>query len=329
MRIKNILTSLCFCAIALVSTGQINQVNSSGKKFGVWEKKYPNSTITRYKGQFENDLPVGLFKYYEPNGKLSLELNYVKPNFSESIAFSLKDGKPIAKGFYLNQKKDSLWTYLKNGRVVSTEQWQKDKLHGWVITYYESGKVVDSTHYSYGVKSGKYVYYFENGICKTSCNYKNNVLDGTYTEKDVKGNLVYVGKYLDGVRKGKWEFYSADGKLNYYTLQNGEKQDTLIHMNGEFTDTYPSGRPKRIANYQNGQLQGKYLEFYDNGLYELEEHTDNRSQTTEKYKVLKGQKKKFEATYTIGYLNGIAKEFDEDGKVTKQTLFKMGKVVEQ
>ena len=43
--------------------GQINQINSSGKKYGAWEKKYPDSKITRYKGQFENDMPVGVFNY--------------------------------------------------------------------------------------------------------------------------------------------------------------------------------------------------------------------------------------------------------------------------
>ena len=330
MKFSHILLSLVITVFTVDSNAQINQTNAAGKKTGVWEKKYPNSNVTRYIGQFDNGQPTGVFKYYEPNGKLSLELNHVKLGVAEATAYSLVDGKKIATGKYVNQKKDGVWKfYDTQGRVVSKEQLTADVKNGWTINYYESGNVVDSTFYTNGIKNGKYVYYFDAGNVKTLCYYnERGELTGTYKEFDAKGNKVYVGEYNEGSKTGKWHFFNPDGSVRYYTIQTGIKVDTTVRMNGEFEDTYPSGKTKVIANYRNGKLHGKYIELFDNGEYVYEEKTDRRSQSTDTYKVLKGQSTKFVGNYTMGLLNGPAKEYNEAGRVIKETQFKMGKVVE-
>ena len=49
-----------------------NQIDISGKRQGDW-KKYHNNGKLRYKGQFIDDIPSGIFKYYYDTGELKLE----------------------------------------------------------------------------------------------------------------------------------------------------------------------------------------------------------------------------------------------------------------
>ena len=48
---------------ALYAQGGLNQLDSNGKRQGVWKKNYTNNRI-RYVGTFEHGKEVGTFKYY-------------------------------------------------------------------------------------------------------------------------------------------------------------------------------------------------------------------------------------------------------------------------
>ena len=54
----------------------INKTDDIGLKHGKWEKRYPNGNV-RYKGQFKDGEPFGVFQYFYKNGKLKATNNHV------------------------------------------------------------------------------------------------------------------------------------------------------------------------------------------------------------------------------------------------------------
>ena len=70
---KNALLFLLLCIFPLCAIGQsgedINITDQTGKKQGLWIKKYPNGNI-QYEGIFKNDHPVGEFKRYSEDKRL-------------------------------------------------------------------------------------------------------------------------------------------------------------------------------------------------------------------------------------------------------------------
>ena len=42
-----------------VNAQNLNQIDNNGQKQGLWKKSYENGNL-RYKGQFNNDIPIGI-----------------------------------------------------------------------------------------------------------------------------------------------------------------------------------------------------------------------------------------------------------------------------
>ena len=61
--------------ISLAQNTTLNQLSSDGLKTGKWTKKHSSGKL-KYEGTFEKDIPVGEFKRYDINGKLTSKLIY-------------------------------------------------------------------------------------------------------------------------------------------------------------------------------------------------------------------------------------------------------------
>ena len=102
---------LAFCQ------GDINQVDENGNKQGHWEKKYKNGKL-RYSGQFIDNEPIGLFKRFSNKGKLSSTLLYKKGVIAVKAQFFHENGKVLAEGVYIAQKKDSTWKFYSENEQL-------------------------------------------------------------------------------------------------------------------------------------------------------------------------------------------------------------------
>ncbi|MBN1650249.1 MAG: hypothetical protein JW857_02905, partial [Bacteroidales bacterium] len=65
-----LLLNFCFSS----SLSAQNKVDENGLKQGKWTKYQNNKKV--YEGWFENDIPVGTFRYYYPNGHLKIETTF-------------------------------------------------------------------------------------------------------------------------------------------------------------------------------------------------------------------------------------------------------------
>ncbi len=187
-----------------------NKVDANGKKQGPWEKKYPKSLVSQYKGQFKDDKPVGTFTYYYPSNKVQAIIKNT-PNSSRSSAiFYHESGVVLSKGIYMNMKKDSIWlNFAPSGRLSTSETYKNDKLNGQKIIYFlaedlsdRSLRIASTSNYIDGLMNGERIEYFESGTIKTKGNYKNNKKTGIWVTNHPNGKPMNTERYKDGVLHG-------------------------------------------------------------------------------------------------------------------------------
>lgn len=215
-------TPLCFAQ-------HINQVDVQGRKQGRWEKTYSNGAL-RYTGQFKDDHPYGTFKYYFPMGNLSAVSVYSDNGVVAHTKTYHLNGKLMAEGKFIHQKKDSIWNFYSevDGKLVAKENYLNGLKNGKAVIYFPStGKPAEITYYKNGIKNGAWLRYFPNDSVSIHGFYRDDTLEGPYQVYDVYGRLQIKGSYLKGLQNGTWITYDSTGKvLNKQVFKRGvlEKQ---------------------------------------------------------------------------------------------------------
>ena len=97
---------------ALALYGQ-NLVDKEGRKTGHWKVAYPNGK-TLYEADFVEGQPVGeMLRYYE-NGAVKARMHFEAGGQRSVARLYYQNGKLAAEGLYVNQQKDSVWTYYSS-----------------------------------------------------------------------------------------------------------------------------------------------------------------------------------------------------------------------
>lgn len=230
-------------SFGLISQAQTewNRRDESGLKLGPWKGYYPGGEI-RYMGQFKNDLPVDTFQYYFTDGKLKSILIHDPANSNKVFATHFyQTGDTLAKGHYLNQKKEGVWkSYGENSVLVREGLYINEKRNGKWTTYYANGKVSEEIHYKDDIENGSLKTYFSNGQINMDAFYLDGVLHGQVTFYNEEGKKEQEGDYKEGLRDGKWLVYDKNElviKLFEYDngkLLNPEDKDKIDYNKEEF-----------------------------------------------------------------------------------------------
>ncbi|MDR2836473.1 MAG: hypothetical protein LBV69_09860 [Bacteroidales bacterium] len=189
-----------------------NYIDINNKKQGKWLKKYSNGK-TRYKGQFLNDIPVGVFYYYLKTGKMESVLNY-DDSGNCSAEFYWENGNLAGTGFY-NAEKQRVKTWkinFEDGNLAMIINYDnKGNLNGNNVMYYpeSKNKVVDC-NYSNGKLNGKYTKYFKNGSLQEEGYYVNGKRHGHWKLYTPEAICDEEGEYVNGSREGQWKIYDKD-----------------------------------------------------------------------------------------------------------------------
>ncbi len=204
-----------FIVTALLSSfwlaGQ-NETDSKGRKQGPWVAKYESGKV-RYRGNFQDDIPVGTFEYFYMREGLMSKLYYRgTTNVARAEVFH-KNGKLMATGIYRNQEKDSLWTYYdREGVKTSTEFYVNGLLQGPQLVFYESGELAQRIDFEAGVENGLWIRKWEGGGMRTKGIYVNGMLHGECTYFNDEGRPEARGHYVEGLKDGTWNYFN-EGKV--------------------------------------------------------------------------------------------------------------------
>jgi antitoxin component YwqK of YwqJK toxin-antitoxin module len=193
-----------------------NQLDEEGRKTGHWKVEYPNGKL-HYEADFVDGHPVGpMVRYYE-NGGLQARLLFEPDGTSSYALLYYKNGKIAAEGMYVNQVKDSVWTYYSefDGSVRIREPYLEGKLEGVVRSYYPNGTVSEELEWKQNEKHGEWNQFYENGAPRLTGHFEEGKLEGPYEIYYADGTLKIKGTYVNDRSDGTWTFYDESGKEIY------------------------------------------------------------------------------------------------------------------
>lgn len=331
MCLRPLITSVVFvatlAAMAQPTEGlDLNATDAKGRKQGIWTKTWPNGT-TRYLGQFKDDKPVGTFKHYDEEGKLTTLQEHAGDGRTSRARHFHANGSMLATGKYLGQEKDSTWNYYgPDGKLRKVERYATGKLNGEQVAYYPDGSVAESETRKAGVLNGPNKSWFPNGKLKSESVYQNGEPEGRMIFYFPDGKKEIEGGMVNGDRDGTWYYFNKDGTVQLQVLYAKGQLLKERKENGVFKEYYDDEQLLSEVTYKKGKREGPFAEYYDNGRWEMKPMQPDPVLGTpnDVERVLRGQTKKKEGSYINDLLEGEVKEYDEKGKVVKVTRYQAG-----
>lgn len=227
--------TLSFLFFYYFGNTQANQIDSLGRKHGIWTKNWKGTDQMQYEGEFISGNPVGQFRYYYPSGEVRSIIEHVNRR-AAFVTFYFKNKVVMSEGFYLDKLRDSLWlNYDLEGLTLSAERFKKGKLHGKRVVFYlrnqiETGelKILSETTYRDSLKEGPFRTFFSSEKLQTEGQYKMGLKHGLCKRYSPDGYLISVTRFKRGKLHGWIEFYNAKGTLVDRSLyQNGERLNEI------------------------------------------------------------------------------------------------------
>ena len=272
----------------------------NGVKVGRWVHK-DDRNLAYAEGNYNDGVKEGEWRYYVSSLSRRTHVSDVKGNYNSA---GLKTGTWT---FLSTQK-------ALQHRVRVDVKFVDGFMDGTCIYYNYKGNILATGLMSTGIRHGQWIFYHD-GKKMTDGFYQNGVKIGNwvydyYPEPDIhiKGML----NFDDGNKNGKFEYYRVDHHPKFGTeellsgigtYQNGKKVGRWIEYNqgavekrdinaarGELVDVgnYNSNgkrqgfwkstmerRNYKVAIYDNGVLNGKFMLYHDNGKLKYETVFEN------------------------------------------------------
>lgn len=208
----------------------INKLDKKGLKQGYWIKNEKGKTL--YEGRFLNDNPQGVFKYYNPDGKIKNISRFEKNGSVSYTTVYHVSGNVSAIGKYVDRQYDSVWTFLNDGgKKVKVESYKLGVPHGkWQIFDPKDGILLDEKNFVDGKKHGSWRTFYTTGEPRFELKYVNDVATGAYKCFYTSGKIWHTGIYKNSRFDGLWISYAEDGPiLRRMRYENGEKTESTIY----------------------------------------------------------------------------------------------------
>lgn len=214
-------------------TSHTNEVDALGRRQGKWIVFDGNGNI-KFEGVFKDGVPTGEFTHYYPKGMKKATIYYRDGEKDVFMISFFENGKVMAEGKYVDQKKDSTWKFYSEitGTIVSLETYENTIKSGVWQTYYENGKVLEEITYKDDIREGSCNQYFTNGEIKSKSIYINDRLEGLTTIYHLNGKVNVSGTYKNSQKDGIWMYFN----------EIGEKEMKEVYSNGDLLTVEEFGR---------------------------------------------------------------------------------------
>lgn len=193
------------------SQNEINQLDSKGKRQGIWKKNFKDSEQIRYEGEFNHGKEIGVFKFYcEDCGTTPVMTKSFNENDAiAEVKYFSKKGKLISEGEMKGKVRIGPWIYYHNGtkNIMTKETYNNGELDGKKSTYYKTNVLAEEINYKNGIKDGPNNYYSPTGKLLKKLIYVNDELHGYAIYYDAQGDIVLEGNYKNGKKDGIWKTY--------------------------------------------------------------------------------------------------------------------------
>jgi len=207
--------------------------------------------------------------------------------------FFYPNGQISSEGIIRNGKPDGYWkTYYVTGIIKSEGLRTNFQLDSTWVFYNQFGEIKEKINYKYGKRNG-YTFIYNTDASQpvviSKELYVNDKKEGKAYYYYPNGNLKEEISYVNGKKQGRGREY--DEKGNVITIF-------------EYHNNYLIARQRINRSDEQGRKQGTWMVFYPSG------------------KVNK------ELNYLDDLLDGLYKEFNENGNLILSLKYKQGKIVE-
>lgn len=226
----------------------LNSTDSSGRRQGPWEKKYPNGKLM-YQGSFKDGKPVGLWKRWHDSGNLKAVLEYSETSDSVKAKLYETTSRPVAEGVYIGEKKCGRWTYYSNDAKIAEENYTDGQKNGISRRFYASGELLEESVWKNDLPDGPYRAFFLTGKSFLECTYKEGKRSGRCVSYFPSGAVEVESAYLEDLPEGIWKYYNARGALRYtLTYEKGilKNPEVLLKMDSQQLDELEKQREKIV-----------------------------------------------------------------------------------
>ncbi len=176
-----------------------------GKLQKVGEEMLYENGRTRLKGRCKGERREGVWKFYFQNGKIFAQADFTDSQSGEK--WSVYD----TAGNELVSPKDKLLEarFASDGGLCDIRvRKNKDEVF---YKFFESFKVQICAHLKGNIPNGETVSYFENGQLNSYYFYRDGIQDSIYKVYTETGGTLLSGRYRNGKKVGKWEYFLSDG----------------------------------------------------------------------------------------------------------------------
>lgn len=206
------------------------------------------------------------------------------------------------------------------------------------ITYHDNGIAHEIYHYVNDKKHGSGEVHFYNGAISQITNWKDDKLHGDVEYRNIEGEIIYKGQYINGNKHGNFISFNEIGYMinanwnmgvlhgEYYKYYNNKKLIGIRgnykngEKDGEFIGYRMDGKIKEIVNFKNGKKDGKEIQYFTNETI----HTKSIYKNGEliKFKELDKNGILIESSF-VDLLNNtkINKKYYSNGKIKEETTW--------
>ena len=215
--------------ITIAQDIKINQINKKNQKTGNWIGYHKETNTKRYNGSFIDGNPIGLFKYFTKEGRVSAKVNFINDSLSSSEMY-FDNGLVMAKGKFINQMKQGKWfTYSRTGTLLNVFNFDKGAMEGTQYLYYpadqetSSVKIMEEYNCLNGLKNGSWKQYFKLGRVKSEGNYSMGKRDGIFIYYFANGTIDSKGSFKNNLKDGNWFYYDGEkANMKKLTYEKGK-----------------------------------------------------------------------------------------------------------
>ena len=224
--------SILFCFLVLNLSAQPqapNRIDSKGNKQGPW-KKYDKDVLV-YEGNFKDNVPVGEFKYYHPNGKLKSITVFIQGVHEVKTTIFHPNEKKASEGHFIDQLKDGEWKYWdQDTTLIKVEHYNKGKKNGQWLTYSAStGILLEELNYKNDTLHGVAKTFYTDGVPCTIEHYLSGQRNGVAESYFIDGKLSIKGAFYQGLKSGEWFYYDQLGQLRK-TSEYKKSQEVVTYL---------------------------------------------------------------------------------------------------
>lgn len=337
---------------------------TDGKPSGHWEYYHKNGQL-REEGDFKNGYRIGVWKRFAKNGKLSEETNYGETGKKVGVykEYDL-DEKLILELTYKGEEIIAYKTYDENGGVLGEGEKKRKELE--FENFYSNGQLRAKGNYYKGNRVGTWKFYYRDGTLRTTEFYQDGERFGQSVFYDEKGRIDEIGTWYYGVLESIEQFDTNGVSLNKMELVDGKNLDAHYlnvggkviqdrsydgaELNGEAVFYYGSGKVKSKGlevdgsshgewewfhengkietrgSYFYGTREGKWIWYFEDGQIDVELNYDNGDAEGKRLSYYRDGTLESETFYRSDELHGRCVYFDEAGEVLNIRYYKDGRM---